>query len=414
MAVIRPFKGIRPAVALGEKVAINPNNLMNEDERKEAAKKNPFSFAHVVKPRIDFPDSISKNNPVLFAHARNYFEKLVKDNVLLQDESECFYVYRQILDGRSQAGVIACYHVKEYEEGRIKKHENTRAEKESENVEHLLATGISSNPIFLAYNPVSEIDTLINQVMGTQPDVHFKSEQNVYHSLWVIREKEIDEKLQQLFNERVKETYIADGHHRAASAAIVARKMREENPSHTGTEPYNYLLTCLFPANQLKIYDYNRIIKDLNGHTKESLLKEIEKNFSVEQVSKEKYAPKALHEIGMYLEDKWYILRPKDGSFRNDPVGILDVTILQNNLLEPVLGIHDPRTDKRIDFVSGVKGLSQLEKKVNKGKAEVAFALYPVSIRQLFEVSDADEIMPPKSTWFEPKLLSGLVIYKFK
>ncbi len=414
MAVIRPFKGIRPAPAFVEKVAFNPNNLMNEDERKESAKKNPLSFAHVVKPRIDFPENIGKADPVLFAHAKNYFDKLLKDGVLLQDEEEYFYVYRQMLDGRSQTGVIACYHVKEYEEGRIKKHENTMEEKEKENVEGLLVTGMSSNPIFLAYNPVSEIDTLVNQVTGTTPDAHFKSEQGVYHTLWVIKDKALVEKLRMLFNDQVKEAYIADGHHRAASAAIVARKIREANPSHTGTEPYNYLLTCLFPANQLKIYDYNRIVKDLNGLSKEKFLQVVEKNFTIEKVADEKFTPKSFHEIGMYLNNKWYALRPRENTFKNDPVGILDVTILQNNLLEPVLGIHDPRTDKRIDFVSGVKGLSSLEKKVNKGKAEVAFALYPVSMHQLFAVSDIGEIMPPKSTWFEPKLLSGLVIHKFR
>lgn len=414
MAAIRPFKGIRPASAFVEKVAFNPNNLMNENERKEAAQKNSLSFAHVVKPRIDFPDSISKTDPVLFAHAKNYFDKLIKDKILLQDEEEYFYVYRQMLNGRSQTGVIACYHVKEYEEGRIKKHEYTREEKEKENVDGLLVTGMSSNPIFLAYNPVSEIDTLVNQVTGTEPDVHFKSDQSVYHTLWVVKNKELVEKLLLMFNNHVKEVYIADGHHRAASAAIVARKLKEANPSHTGTELYNYLLTCLFPANQLKIYDYNRVVKDLNGHTKENLLKEIEKKFTVEKVSEEKYAPKTLHEIGMYLGNNWYALRPLENTFSNDPVGILDVTILQNNLLNPILGIQDPRTDKRIDFVSGVKGLSSLEKKVNKGKAEIAFALYPVSMQQLFAVSDVGEIMPPKSTWFEPKLLSGLVIYKFK
>lgn len=414
MDKIIPFKGIRPVKTLVEKVAVFPNNLMNEPERRDEAKKNPYSFAHIVKPKIDFPEATSKTAPQLFEHAKKYFDKLINDQILVEETTECFYVYRQMLDGRSQTGVVACYHVDEYFNNKIKKHEHTREEKELENVEHMMVTGMSSNPIFLAYNPVNEIDTLINQVKATVPEYHFISDNDAYHSLWVVNDEEIISRLKILFNSKVDVSYIADGHHRAASAARVAKLMREANPNHTGTEPYNYLLTCLFPANQLKIYDYNRVVKDLNGLSNEELIEKVKENFDVIAMNETEFAPSSLHKIGMYLGEHWFELTPKPNTFKNDPVNRLVVSILQHNILDPILGIKDPRTDKRMDFYPGTKGLTSIEKRVDKGKSAVAFALYPVSMQQLFDVSDAGEIMPPKSTWFEPKLLSGLIIYSIR
>lgn len=409
---IKPFKGIRPIKDLVEKIAINPNNLLNEDERREVAKKNPFSFAHVIKPKIDFNENISKTDDKLFAHAKKYFQKLIDEKSLEQDEHDCFYVYMQMLNGRVQTGVVCCYNVKEYDEGRIKKHEHIRPEKLEENVKHMLATGISSNPIFLAYNPVSEIDTMINEEKGTEPDYHFTSDSDVTHSLWVVNDEEQVLKMQKLFNEKVPVTYIADGHHRAASTSDYAKLMREKNPGVGENAPFNYMLTCLFPSNQLKIYDYNRLVKDLNGMKRDEFINAVKEKFEVNEAEEKDFSTEQLHHFGMYLDNKWYSLVAKENSFPNDPVGSLDVSILQNNLLAPILGIKDPRTDKRIDFMAGVKGLSSMEKRVNKKKAAVAFALYPCTMEQLFAVADAGEVMPPKSTWFEPKLLSGLVIYK--
>ncbi len=412
MQRILPFPGIRPSKALADKVAILPNNLMTEDARREAAIRNPISFAHVIKPRINFPDIAEKADQRLFDFAAEYFRKLLNDKTLKQDEMNCFYIYRQTLNGRSQTGVVARYHISEYQNGNIKKHENTRSEKESENVKQILATGIQSNPVFLAYNAVPAIDTYINTLTAETPEYHFKSDFNVYHTLWVISNAVDVQKLSLLLNEHIAVSYIADGHHRAASASLVADIKKRENTLHCGEEAYNYLHTCLFPANQLKIYDYNRIIKDLNGLSSEEFIKRVAEKFEVTLSELNPYVSQRSHEMGMYFDGKWYKIKAREGTYTQDPIGVLDVHILQENLLGPILGISDPRTDKRIDFLEGTKGVVALEKKVSKGKSAVAFAVYPVSMQQLFDVSDAGLIMPPKSTWFEPKLLSGLVTYK--
>jgi uncharacterized protein (DUF1015 family) len=412
MANIKPFRGIRPVKELADKVALCTNNLMNEDERRIAAQRNPLSFAHVVKPRIDFPEGISKQDERLFDHAAEYFQKLLKDGTLIQDEEPCFYIYRQTQNGRTQTGLVARYHVDEYACDNIKKHEHTRAEKETENVKHLLATGIQGNPIFLAYEPVGDIDTLINSITAAVPDYHFLSDYDIFNSLWVVSDSEKVNQLFTLFAKRVGCTYIADGHHRAASVAIAAKQLAEQNPNHCGDEDYNYMLTCLFPSNQLKIYDYNRLVKDLNGLSEEDLLKNISQNFSVTLLDDAHYQPDSFHAFGMYLGNRWYKLVANDDTYTGDPIDVLDVSILQKNILEPVLGIQDPRTDKRVEFIDGTKGIIALEKRVNKGKAAVAFSLYPVTMKQLFDVADAGKVMPPKSTWFEPKLISGLIIYK--
>jgi uncharacterized protein (DUF1015 family) len=412
MQRIKPFAGIRPSKALADKVAILPNNLMNEDNRREAALRNPISFAHIIKPRINFPEGTEKTDQRLFEFAAEYLQKLLNEKAIFQDTQACYYIYRQTLNGRSQTGIVARYHLQEYFNGNIKKHEHTRSEKESENVKHILTTGIQSNPVFLAYNPVSEIDTFVNTLTAELPDYYFLSDFNVYHTLWVVHDEQHINTLSQLLNEKIPYTYIADGHHRAASAALVAEMKKKENANHSGEEDYNYLHTCLFPANQLKIYDYNRIVKDLNQLSSGLFLQKVAERFEVQVADVSPFVPQQIHEIGMYFDNKWFKLHAKAGTYPNDPIGVLDVSILQENLLSPILGIKDPRTDKRIDFLEGTKGLAALEKKVSRGKSAVAFALYPVSMKQLFDVSDAGLIMPPKSTWFEPKLLSGLITYK--
>jgi len=412
---IKPFKAYRPVPELAPKVAFSPNNLMNDHLRKEEARKNPYSFAHIIKPRIDFPNESDKNNQQLFDHARSYFEKLVREGALVRDEVPGMYVYRQTMNEHAQTGLICCSHIDDYLEGRIKKHEHTRADKESENVLHIKSTQLNSNPVFLAYPPVEEIDKEILLITQTRkPDYQFDSELGVLQEVWIIQDSALLQLLSGLFETKVPVSYIADGHHRAAAAALHAKQVALESRSESGFRDYNYFQTCYFPSNQLKIYDYNRLVRDLNKLSVKEFLSKLEEHFEVTIANRIPYAPKKLHCFGMYLKDTWYKLKAKDGSYSNDPLGTLDVTILQNNILNPLLGIQDSRTDKRIDFIAGVKGLSPLEKAVNKGKSDVAFSLFPVTMEQLFAIADMGEVMPPKSTWFEPKLLSGLIIFRME
>ncbi len=411
---IKPFKAYRPLPELAEKVALIPNNLMNEPDRRRAAKNNPYSFGHIAKPRINFPDDIQKTDAQLFEFARLYFEKLETEGVLIRDTTPCFYIYRLSMDNRSQTGLICCMDICDYQQGKIKKHEHTRAEKEIENAIQIEVTRINSNPVFLAYPAERLIDELVSSVMQTQkPDYDFVSENGVQQNLWVVNDSSVINQFTSLFDEKVSASYIADGHHRAAAASILSHKMHAL-PNSSKSRDFDYFLACLFPANQLKIYDYNRVIKSLGSWDERSFLKAINENFVVDEARRIPYDPRMLHRFGMYLNNKWYRLKARPGTYTGDPVNQLDVTILQQNLLEPVLGIHDPRTDKNIDFIAGIKGLKELERRVNKGKAAVAFSLYPVSMEELMAVSDANEIMPPKSTWFEPKLLSGLVIFRME
>ena len=391
---------------------------MNEPDRKRLARNNPYSFAHVVKPRLNFPDDVAKSDQQLFDFAKKYFEKLLNEGIIIRDNSPSFYIYRMTMDERSQTGLTCCLNIKDYDEGKIKKHENTRPEKVAENALQFESTLLNTNPVFLAYSPVEEIDKLIESITSQKADYDFLSDAGVQQNLWVVRDEKIIQNLIQLFGEKVAAAYIADGHHRAAASSIFSKKIHERNRSHAGdstlSKDYDYFLTSLFPSNQLKIYDYNRIVKSLNGLDEKFFLKKIEENFLIDEARRIPYDPQKPHRFGMYLGGKWYRLVVKAGTYPDDPIGVLDVSILQNNLLEPVLGIHDPRTDRNIDFIPGVKGLKELEKRVNKGKAAAAFSLFPVTMDQLMTVSDAGEVMPPKSTWFEPKLLSGLVTFRME
>jgi uncharacterized protein (DUF1015 family) len=411
---IKPFKGYRPQPGLAQKVALLPNNLLNEANRKRAAKANPYSFAHVVKPRINFPDHVQKTDQQLFDFARNYFEKLLTEGVIIRDPKPCFYLYRLTMDERSQTGLICCMNINDYLGGRIKKHEHTRAEKENENVIHIENTRLNSNPVFLAYSPVKEIDAVMEKITQRLPEYDFVSEFGVKEQCWVVNDEATIGQFISLFDQKVSATYIADGHHRAAAAALFAEKIGKKLPPSVNSRDYNYFLTALFPADQLRIYDYNRLVKSISPMDQRTLLKKISEKFDVEPARKIPYSPPKPHRFGMFINGSWYRLKPLPGTYTEDPIGVLDVSILQNNLLEPILGIHDPRTDKNIDFVAGIKGLKELERRVTKGRAAVAFSLYPVTMEQLFAVSDAGEVMPPKSTWFEPKLLSGLVVFRME
>lgn len=412
--IIKPFKGFRPKPDLAPLVALNPNNLLNEPQRREEAKNNPYSFAHVVKPRIDFPSGALKNETELFNHACNYFDKLSADGILIRDPAPCFYIYRLSMEGHSQTGLICCLHIKDYQEGRIKKHEHTRADKENENLLHIRHTRLNSNPVFLTYEPVKDIDELVSAVTSANiPDYKFLSENGVSQQVWVVSDEGTLKQLTTLFDDKVPCSYIADGHHRAAAASLYANEVKN-NERTSKLEDYNYLLTALFPSDQLHIFEYNRLVKNLNGLTEKEFLKKVAEKFEVKEATRSPYDPTKPHRFGMFLNDKWYKLKAREGTYTNDPVGQLDVTILQNNLLDPILGIKDPRIDKRIDFIPGVKGFSALENPVLKRKAMVAFSLYPVTMDQLFAISDMGEVMPPKSTWFEPKLMSGLIIFRME
>jgi uncharacterized protein (DUF1015 family) len=410
---IKSFKGYRPQKSLAKLVAFSPNNFMSDGDRVSAAMDNPLSFAHVIKSRIHFPDVKSRTDEELLRFSKAYIQKLVDDDIIEQDKTECYYIYRLIMNGRSQTGIVSCSHLDDYRQGKIKKHENTREEKEKENVVQILNTEMYSNPVFLTYPPVEAIDRIVNKLtVNEEPEYDFTSSGKIRHTLWVIKDKENTEIITGLFETKVPLSYIADGHHRAASSAIVGKMMAEKNKKHTGNEPYNYFLTCFFPGDQLKIFEYNRLVKDLNGLGEDELIKKLKEKFVVKKVD-ESYQPDAPHYFGMLLKSGWYELKAKDGTYDNDPVSVLDVSILQKNILDEILGIKDPRTDKRLDFIEGVKGLEPLEKRIKKEKAEAAFSLFPVTMEQLFAISDAGEVMPPKSTWFDPKLLSGLIIYKF-
>jgi uncharacterized protein (DUF1015 family) len=412
--IIKSFKGYRPVPELALKVALNPNNLLSELDRREEARKNPYSFAHVVKPRINFPDDTPKTEHQLFDFAHRYFLKMVDDGTIVRDEKPALYVYRLSMDNHTQTGLICCLHMKDYQEGKIKKHEHTRADKENENVLHIRSTLLNSNPVFLTYEPVDEIDIEIGFITnGEIPEYDFVNEYKVRQEIWVVKQHAAIDRLTRLFDEHVACSYIADGHHRAAAAAIYAKEMHDQEGKLKSND-FNYMLGCLFPSNQLRIYDYNRIVKSLNGHSEKDFLKLVSEKFEVKEASRSPYDPSKPHRFGMYLYNKWYKLKAREGTYPEDAVGSLDVSILQNNLLDPILDIKDPRIDKRIDFIPGIKGLAALEKPVLKGKAPVAFSLYPITIEELFTISDLNEVMPPKSTWFEPKLMSGLVIFKME
>jgi uncharacterized protein (DUF1015 family) len=401
MITIVPFKSLRPEAQFAKQVASRPYDVLSSKEAKVEAEGNPFSFLHITKSEIDLPSNIDVHSKEVYLKAKQNLDAFISRPVLFSESKPCYYIYQLVMNDKSQTGLVCCSSVRDYENGLIKKHEFTRPEKEHDRIAHIKATGAQTGNVFLAFRDVTELNEIMDKWKAEKnPVYNFTADDGIQHTVWVISDEKIIENITGIFREKVPATYIADGHHRAASAA----KVYSESGSK---EEAGYFLTTLFPSEQLQIMDYNRVIKDLNGLSQEDFLDRLNKNFSIENLN-EAYAPKDVHNFGMYLDGKWYRLTALDGSFATDPVGILDVTILQNNLLEPVLGIKDQRTDKRIDFVGGIRGVKELEKRVNSEEWAVAFSLHPVSIEQLFDIADTGNVMPPKSTWFEPKLRDGL------
>jgi uncharacterized protein (DUF1015 family) len=410
---IKPFKGFRPVESKVKDVASRPYDVLDSDEAREEAKGNPWSFLNVVKPEITLPRDTDHYSPEVYEAGKNNFQKLVHEGVFIQDKDECLYVYELIMDGRSQNGIVACASVDDYMDGHIKKHELTRPDKEADRKNHVRISMMNAEPVFFAYPANKTLDKIVESIKQVRPTYSFTTDDNIQHRFWVVKEATEIQNIVGAF-EKMPATYVADGHHRTAAAALVGNDLRKENPNHTGNESYNYFLAVHFPDNQLAILDYNRVIKDLNGNTAQSFLDKLNTSFVVEKKGKQPHRPLRLHEFGMYLDGEWYSLMARPGAYNdNDAIGVLDVTILSEKVLQPLLNIHDLRTDKRIDFVGGMRGLKELERRVNSGEMAVAFALYPVSMKQLIDIADSGQIMPPKTTWFEPKLRSGLVVHVF-
>ena len=412
MAIIKPFRAIRPVAEKAEKVAALPYDVMNSNEAREMVKGNPYSFLHVDKAEIDLDSSIDLYDERVYQKAKQNMDNMIQNGIMVQDDKAMFYIYCLTMNGKSQIGLVVCTSIDEYLSNTIKKHELTRADKEADRIRHVDTLNANTGPIFLAYHKNDAIKEILQSVMAKEKAVYdFVSEDGIGHKVWLISEQKEIDKLIQLFQE-VPSLYIADGHHRNASAVKVGLKRREQKPNYTGEEEFNYYLSVLFSDDELYVMDYNRVVKDLNGLTEEQFLQKVSEKFDVEEyVEKGCCRPKQRHQFGMYLDKKWYLLSAKKEIIQKDIVAALDVSILQKELLEPVLAIGDPRTDKRIDFIGGIRGLEELQKKVDSGEMKVAFSMYPTSMEELMTVADENRTMPPKSTWFEPKLRSGLFIH---
>lgn len=412
MSTIRPFKGYRPAVEFVSKVAALPYDVMNSAEAREMVKGNPYSFLHIDKAEIDLPEDIDIYSDAVYNKASETLEKMINDKIYIQDDKPVLYIYRLTMNGKAQTGLVSCTSIDEYLENKIKKHELTREEKELDRIRHVDRLNANTGPIFLTYREKENISNIISLwTKEKEPVYNFISDDNIGHTVWIIDDENTIKSLVDEFKS-VPALYIADGHHRNASAVKVGLKRREENPNYDKDAEFNYYLSVVFPDNELRIMDYNRVVADLNGLTEDEFKNKISEKFDIEEMS-ETFSPNKLHTFGMYLNKRWYCLSAKKEFIdEKNPVLSLDVSVLQNNLLTPLLNIQDPRTDKRIDFVGGIRGLSELEKLVDSGKWAVAFSMFPTSMNQLMNIADAGEIMPPKSTWFEPKLRSGIFIHK--
>lgn len=412
MVKIKPFKGIRPPKEYASEVASRPYDVLNSVEAKaEAGEK---SLLHIIKPEIDFDPIADEHEERVYQKAVDNFKAWKERGWLVQDDEEHYYVYAQTMDGRTQYGLVACCHFDDYLTGKIKKHELTRKDKEEDRMKHVRIQNANIEPVFFSHQANGEIDEIVASVVKETPEYDFVAPDGFGHHFWVIRDKSLTERITKIF-EQIPALYVADGHHRTAAAALVGSEKMKQNSDHKGTEEYCYFLAVIFPEDQLKIIDYNRVVKDLNGMTPNELLKALESDFVVEDKGTEIFKPDALHTFSMYLDGRWYSLKAREGRYDDsDPIGVLDVTILSNLVLDKLLGIKDLRTDKRIDFVGGIRGLGSLKERVDSGEMAVAFALYPVSMKQLTDIADSGNIMPPKTTWFEPKLRSGLVIHSLE
>ena len=411
MVKVKPFAAVRPPKSIVTEVAAPPYDVLNSQEAKDMAGEK--SLLHITKPEIDFDPMLPDNDQRVYDKAVANFKEWQAKGWLVQDGKPCYYVYSQTMEGRTQYGLVLCAHTDDYAEGRIKKHELTRKDKEDDRMIHVRIQNANIEPVFFAYRDNDAINAIVSRYIAGDPEYSFIDENNFKHELWVVDDDNDIASITKTFTTEVEAFYVADGHHRTAAAARVGAEKKSQNPDHTGEEEYNYFMAVCFPESQLKIIDYNRVVKDLNGLTASQLIGMLGKDFDVMCKGTEIYHPEELHNFAMYLEGKWYSLTARPGTYdNNDPIGVLDVTVLSNLVLDKILGIKDLRTDKRIDFVGGIRGLGELSRRVDSGEMKVAFALYPVSMEQLINIADSGNIMPPKTTWFEPKLRSGLAIHK--
>ena len=410
---VKPFKGIRPPKAIAKQVSSRPYDVLNSEEAAREAEGNPMSLYHIIKPEINFTPIADEHDERVYAKAVEEFKKFRANGWLVQDEKEKYYVYAQTMNGRTQYGLVVAAWVEDYMEGRIKKHELTRKDKEEDRMKHVRVNNANIEPVFFAYPHRDDLDALVAKVCAGEPEYAFVSDLDGFgHTFWVIDDDALIAQITEIFAQ-IPAMYIADGHHRSAAAALVGNEKKLQNPNHTGNEEYNYFLAVCFPDNQLNIIDYNRVVRDLNGLSEAEFLKALEEDFVVEIQDAEIYKPNKLHNFSLYLGGKWYSLTAKAGRYDDaDPIGVLDVTISSNLILDKILGIKDLRTDKRIDFVGGIRGLGELKRRVNSGEMKMALALYPVTMQQIIDIADSGNIMPPKTTWFEPKLRSGLIIHE--
>jgi uncharacterized protein (DUF1015 family) len=413
MSILKAFKGLRPPVGIARDLASRPYDVLNSSEARIEAEGNPYSLLHIIKPEIDLPAGTDEHAQEVYEKARENFAAFQQKGWLVPDQEEYLYIYAQTMWGKTQYGIVGCAGVEDYMNGIIKKHELTRKDKEEDRMKHVRITNANMEPVFFTYPAVAEIDSLVNQVISRPPEYDFTAADGVGHQVWVIRDKSLIRDIIHLFQTKVPFTYVADGHHRTAAAALVGNEKKKSNPTHTGTEEYNYFLAVHFPDNQLTIIDYNRVIKDLNGLSKQEFLARLAEVFEITDKGNDIYKPEKLHNFSLYLEGTWYSLQAKPGTFNDaDPIGVLDVTILSQLVLDQILDIKDLRTSKQIDFVGGIRGLGELKKRVDSGEMVAAFALFPVSMKQLIDIADSGNIMPPKTTWFEPKLRSGLIVHQ--
>jgi len=414
MAILKPFRGVRPPKDIAHLVASRPYDVLNSAEARVEAAGNDKSLLHLIKPEINFTPEIDEHDARVYEKAAEMFSLFRKNGWLVEDRKAMYYIYAQTMNGITQYGLVGCAGVEDYLNGIIKKHELTRKDKEEDRMKHVRINSANLEPVFFTYRAVPELDGIIGSwVKSHAAEYDFVSTDGIGHHFWVVDDDNTIQRITKLFAD-VPSTYVADGHHRTAAAALVGNERKSNNPAHTGTEEYNFFLAVHFPDNQLRIIDYNRVVKDLNGLTKQELIERLSEKFTVEKKGKDIYKPCCLHNFGMYIEGDWYSLTARPGTYDDsDPIGVLDVTISSNLILRDVLGIRDLRTDKRIDFIGGIRGLGELKKRVDSGEMKVAFALYPVSMKQLMDIADTGNIMPPKTTWFEPKLRSGLVIHTF-
>jgi uncharacterized protein (DUF1015 family) len=415
MAIVKPFPGYRPQAKYAFQIASRPYDVLNTEEARSEANGNPMSFLHVVKPEIDLPQDIDHYSSEVYEKGKENLHKLIADGIIFKDNGPCYYIYAQTMWSKTQYGLVGCAAVSDYMDNVVKKHELTRPDKEEDRKNHIRVTNFNAEPVFFAYPDNQTIDRIVGRYVMQVPEYDFESGDGVRHQVWIIRDNRDIREIEATFKNEIKYTYVADGHHRTAAAAHVGKERAENNPGHTGDEEYNFFMAVHFPASQLRIIDYNRVIKDLNGYSKEEFIEMLKLDFVLENKGANEYRPDNLHVFSMYLDGEWYKLQANPGIYDDsDPIGVLDVTVLSKVVLEPLLDIKDLRNSKRIDFVGGIRGLSELKRRVDSGEMAVAFALFPVSMKQLIDIADTNNIMPPKTTWFEPKLRSGLVIHELQ